>query len=69
MATSTTRACATSYTNYPQNNVDTDETLSWRPLDRLRVAADYHQQNLINNFTPFYTLYGNVSYHNHWEGL
>ncbi|MFI5110432.1 MAG: cytochrome c3 family protein, partial [Terriglobales bacterium] len=57
------------FTNYPQNSFDSDETLSWRPLDRLRVTADYHQQNQINKFTPFYSLYGNVSYHNHWEGL
>ncbi len=57
------------YTNYPQNGFDTDEILNWRPLDRLRLAADYHQQNLLNNFTPYYSLYGNVSYHNHWEGV
>ena len=57
------------FTNYPQNTFDTDETLNWRPLDRLRVTADYHQQNLINNFTPYYSLYGNISYHDHWEGL
>lgn len=57
------------YTSYPQNNFDTDETLNWHALDRLRVTADYHQQNLLNNFTPYYSLYGNVSYHNHWEGL
>lgn len=57
------------YTNYPQNSFDSDETLIWRPLDRLRVAANYHQQNLINNFTPYYSLYGNVSYHDHGEGL
>ena len=57
------------YTNYPQNSFDSDETLNWRPLDRLRLTADYHQQNQINAFTPYYSLYGNVSYHNHWEGL
>jgi predicted CXXCH cytochrome family protein len=57
------------YTNYPQNAFDTDEILNWRPLDRLRLTADYHQQNLLNNFTPYYSLYGNVSYHNHWEGV
>ena len=33
------------------------------------MTADYHQQNMINNFTPYYSLYGNVSYHDHWEGL
>ncbi len=57
------------YTNYPQNAFDTDEIVNWRPLDRLRLTADYHQQNLLNNFTPYYSLYGNVSYHNHWEGV
>jgi hypothetical protein len=49
--------------------LDSDETLNWRPMDRLRLTADYHQQNLLNNFTSYYSLYGNVSYHNHWEGL
>ena len=57
------------YTNYPQNAFDTSETLSWRPIDRLRLALDYHQQNLINNFTPYYSLYGNMSYHDHSEGV
>jgi len=57
------------YTNYPQNAFNTDEIVNWRPLDRLRLTADYHQQNLLNNFTPYYSLYGNVSYHNHWEGV
>jgi predicted CXXCH cytochrome family protein len=56
-------------TQHPQNAFNSDETLNWRPLDRLRVTADYHQQNLLNNFTPFYNLYGNVSYHNHSEGV
>jgi hypothetical protein len=57
------------YTQYPQNSFDSDATLSWRPLDRLHVIADYHQQNLLNDFTPFYSLFGNVSYHNHSEGV
>jgi predicted CXXCH cytochrome family protein len=57
------------FTRYPQNSFDSDMTVNWRPLVRLGVVADYHQQNLINNFTPYYNLYGNVSYHNHWEGL
>ena len=57
------------FTHYPQNSFDTDNTLVWRPIDPLRLTLDYHQQNLINNFTPFYSMYGNVSYHNHWEGL
>lgn len=56
-------------TSYPQNAFGTDETLSWLPLNHLRVSADYHQQNQINNFTPVYNLFGNVSYHNHGEGV
>ncbi len=56
-------------TRNPQNQFDSDETANFRPVDRLRITADYHQHNLLNDFTPFYNLYGNVSYHNHWEGL
>lgn len=57
------------YTHYPQNSFGTDETVNWRPIDRLRVTAAYHQNNQINNFTPYYSVYGNVSYHDHNEGL
>ena len=56
-------------TQHPQNGFDSDETVNWRPVDRLRVTADYHQHNLLNSFTPFFDLFGNVSYHNHWEGV
>ena len=56
------------FTQNPQNWFDTDETLNWLPSPRLRLIADYHQQNMINDFTPYYSLYGNVSYHRHWEG-
>ncbi|MGC9158435.1 MAG: cytochrome c3 family protein [Terracidiphilus sp.] len=57
------------FTHNPQNWFDSDETLNWLPARRVRLIADYHQQNLINGFTPYYSLYGNVSYHRHWEGL
>ncbi len=57
------------FTRNPQNWFDSDETVSWAPQDRLRLTADYHQQNMINGFTPYYSLYGNVSYHRHWEGF
>lgn len=57
------------FTHNPQNWFDSDETLTWSPEERLRVIADYHQHNTINGFTPYYTLYGNASYHRHWEGL
>ncbi len=57
------------FTRNPQNWFDTDETASWTPQQRMRLTADYHQQNMINGFTPYYSLFGNVSYHRHWEGL
>jgi hypothetical protein len=57
------------YTNNPQNTFGTDETLNWRPVNRLRLTVDYHQQNLTNNFIPYYSLYGNMSYHDHSEGV
>ena len=57
------------FTNNPQNAFNTNETLNWLPINRLRVTIDYHQQNLINNFTPYYSMYGNVSYHDHGEGV
>jgi predicted CXXCH cytochrome family protein len=56
------------FTNYPQNAFNTDETLTWLPINHLRLTGDYHQQNLINDFTPYYSMYGNVSYRDHWEG-
>lgn len=57
------------FTQYPQNSFDTDNTLVWHPFGALRLTADYHQQNVINNFAPFYTQFGNVSYHQHSAGL
>lgn len=57
------------FTRYPQNTFGTDETLNWLPFDRLKVTADYHQQNVLNDFTPYYNFYGNVSYHDHRGGL
>lgn len=57
------------FTRNQQNWFDTDETVTWQPQERMRLTADYHQQNAINGFTPYYTLYGDVSYHRHWEGL
>ena len=57
------------FTSNPQNAFDSDTTLSWHPKDRIRVTADYLQQNLLNNFVPYFPLYGNMSYHEHWAGL
>jgi len=57
------------FTHNPQNGFDSATTLLWHPLDRLRLTANYRQQNLVNDFTPFFPLYGNMSYHEHWAGL
>lgn len=56
-------------TGYPQNAFNSDAVVQLAPLGRLRITADYHQQNQINNFVPFYSLFGNASYHDHWEGV
>jgi len=51
------------FTQYPQNLFSSDETLNWRPMDRLQLTADYHQHNLVNDFTPYYSMFGNISNH------
>jgi len=65
------------FTDHPQNNFNADATLVWNPISRLRVVADFHQQNLVNDFVSSYSLsdptvfhiFGNPSLHRHWEGL
>jgi hypothetical protein len=57
------------FTNNPQNAFDADTTLTWHPRNRWRVTADYRQQNLLNDFVPYFTYFGNMSYHEHWAGL
>jgi predicted CXXCH cytochrome family protein len=57
------------FTNNPQNAFDASTTLGWHPLERLRITADYRQQNLVNDFVPYFAYYGNLSYHEHWAGL
>ena len=63
--------------NHSQNAFNADATLAWNPVSRLRVVADFHQQNLINEFVTEYSLldptvfypFGNPSLHRHWGGL
>jgi predicted CXXCH cytochrome family protein len=57
------------FTRNPQNAFGADASVNWRVLDHLLVTATYHQQNVLNDFTPYYSLFGDVSYHNHSEGL
>jgi len=52
-----------------QNALNADATVTWNPVSPLRVIADFHQQNLLNDFVPFYFLYGNPSLHRHWAGI
>jgi hypothetical protein len=63
--------------NHSQNSFNADATLTWNPVSSLRVVADFHQQNLINQFVAQYSLadptffypFGNPSLHRHWGGL
>jgi hypothetical protein len=62
---------------HSQNSFNADATLTWNPISRLRAVADFHQQNLINEFVSSYSLadptvfnvFGNPSLHRHWAGL
>jgi hypothetical protein len=54
------------FTNHLQNAFNADLTLTWDPEPRLQTLVDFHQQNLINDFIPYYSLYGNPSLHRHW---
>jgi len=65
------------FTSHPQNAFNANATLTWNPVSRLRFIADFHQQNLLNDWVQTYTLYdptiphifGNPSLHRHWAGL
>ncbi|MGA8224801.1 MAG: cytochrome c3 family protein [Candidatus Acidiferrales bacterium] len=57
------------FTRNAQNSFDSYLMLNWRPIERLRLTASYGQQNLLNDFTPAFALFGNVSYHRHSAGL
>jgi len=65
------------FTNNPQNAFNADVTLTWNPVPRLRAIADFHQQNLVNDWVQTFALsdpailypFGNPSLHRHWAGL
>jgi hypothetical protein len=42
--------------NHSQNSFNADATLIWNPVSRLRAVADFHQQNLVNEFVSSYSL-------------
>ena len=65
------------HSDHRQNAFNADATLIWNPVSPLRVIADFHQQNLLNDFVQTYTLsdptqiffFGNPSLHRHWGAL
>jgi hypothetical protein len=40
------------FTGNPQNSFNADMTLNWNVKSRLRAIAEFHQQNLVNDFVP-----------------
>jgi len=65
------------FTSHPQNAFNADATFTWNPVSQLRAVADFHQQNLLNDFAQTFSLsdptviypFGNPSLHRHWAGL
>jgi|SRR5579872_564364 len=65
------------FANHRQNAFNADATLIWNPISSLRATADYHQQNLLNEWEQTFSLsdpsiiypFGNPSIHRHWEGV
>jgi len=65
------------FANRRQNAFNADVTLIWNPVSRLRAIADFHQQNLLNDWLQTFSLFdptvlfpfGNPSLHRHWGGL
>jgi hypothetical protein len=57
------------FTRNRSNALNSVSTLYWHPQPRVRITADYRQQNLLNDFVPYFALFGDVSYHEHWAGL
>ena len=63
--------------NHSQNSFNADATLTWNPISRLRAIADFHEQNLLNEFVSSYSLsdptifhvFGNPSLHRRWAGV
>ena len=63
--------------NHSQDSFNADATLTWNPVSGLRAVADFHQQNLVNEFVSSYSLadptvfyaFGNPSLHRQWGGL
>jgi hypothetical protein len=56
------------FTGNLQKALNGDATLNWNPHPRVRAMLDYHQQNLLNDFTPGFFQFGNPSLHRYWVG-
>jgi predicted CXXCH cytochrome family protein len=59
---------ANTFLSHRQNTFNSDESARWRPIKRVMLQFDYHQNNLVNDFTPFYSYFGNVSHHQYKAG-
>ncbi len=65
------------FASHQQNTFNADATLTWTPISRLRASADFHQQNLLNDWVQTFSLsnpaiiypFGNPSLHRQWAGL
>jgi hypothetical protein len=57
------------FTGNPQSFLNANARLSWSVEKKLRATADYHRQEMDNDFTPFYSLFGNPSLHRYWGGF
>ena len=57
------------FTAHQQNAFNGDATLNWNPIPRLRATADFHEQNLLNDFVPTFFLFGNPSLHRQYGGV
>jgi hypothetical protein len=56
------------FTGNRQNALNGDATLNWNPHSQVRITVDYHHQNLLNDFTPGFPLFGNPSLRRYWVG-
>lgn len=57
-----------SFTENAQKYLNADDTLNWDACARIETGLDFHEQDTVNDFTPFYSLYGNPDMHRLWGG-
>jgi hypothetical protein len=55
-----------SFSSIARNSFGANLALDWNPHKRVRTMLAFHQQNTVNDFVPFYSLFGNPSLHRYW---